>query len=127
MVGLRTGSNVLLTLRVREPFSVLLTLRVRESTGGASGSRHAERDEYGNADVQSAEQTAMRDRLHEQLLAWMNRTRDPFRGYYWERRPWRTDARPATWHYTNLSRPTPVECGPKTVSYDTGLEDPPSA
>ena len=30
---------------------------------------------------------AIRDGLHDKLLDWMNRTRDPFRGYYWERRP----------------------------------------
>jgi uncharacterized sulfatase len=34
----------------------------------------------------------------------MNQTRDPFRGYYWERRPWRTDARLATWDYTKMTR-----------------------
>ena len=32
-----------------------------------------------------------RNRLHDALLRWMNDTRDPFRGYYWERRPWRRD------------------------------------
>ncbi len=30
---------------------------------------------------------AVRDQLHNRLLDWMNEARDPFRGYYWERRP----------------------------------------
>lgn len=46
----------------------------------------------------------VRDRLHDALLDNMNATRDPFRGYYWERRPWREDARPATWDYTLMTR-----------------------
>lgn len=33
---------------------------------------------------------AIRNQLHDALLNEMYRTRDPFRGYYWERRPWRT-------------------------------------
>ena len=45
-----------------------------------------------------------RDRLHDRLLDWMNRTRDPFRGWCWERRPWRADARLATWMYTGMTR-----------------------
>ncbi len=31
-----------------------------------------------------------RDALHEELLAWMNATRDPFRGEAWRTRPWHT-------------------------------------
>jgi len=30
-----------------------------------------------------------RDRLHDELLAWMDRTSDPFRGPCWANRPWR--------------------------------------
>ena len=67
---------------------------------------------------------AVRNRLHDQMLDWMNRTRDPFRGWYWERRPWRTDARPVTdWHYTNTTRQRESEPGaPRVLDYDTGLE-----
>jgi uncharacterized sulfatase len=66
---------------------------------------------------------SIRDRLHDQLLDWMNRTRDPFRGYQWERRPWRTDARPATWHYTRTTRQRVVESTERQqLDYDTGLE-----
>ncbi len=65
---------------------------------------------------------AARDALHDRLLAWMNRTRDPFRGYYWERRPWRRDARPATWKYTSRTRQREnEEYEPRQLDYDTGL------
>lgn len=65
---------------------------------------------------------AVRDGLHDQLLAWMNDTRDPFRGYYWERRPWRTDAHPATWSYTAMTRQRENETyEPRQLDYDTGM------
>ena len=46
----------------------------------------------------------IRDHLHDILLKNMDDTWDPFRGYYWERRPWRTDAKTATWKYTAKAR-----------------------
>lgn len=46
----------------------------------------------------------IRNKLHDSLLNWMNETRDPFRGYYWERRPWRSDARIPSWNYTGYCR-----------------------
>lgn len=67
--------------------------------------------------------SAERDRLHDAILDWMNTTRDPFRGYYWERRPWRTDARPATWAYTRMTRQREnEEYEPRQLDYDTGVE-----
>ena len=64
-----------------------------------------------------------RDRLHDRLLQWMNDTRDPFRGYYWERRPWRQDARPATWEYTGMTRQREnPEYEPCQLDYATGLQ-----
>ena len=57
------------------------------------------------------EHVAIRNALHDRLLDWMNQTRDPFRGYYWERRPWRTDARPATWGYTGMTTPGRTRMG----------------
>jgi len=66
---------------------------------------------------------ALRDGLHDKLLDWMNRTRDPFRGYYWERRPWRTDARPAAWSCSGMTRQRVVEPGePQQLDYNTGLD-----
>ena len=65
----------------------------------------------------------LRNQLHDVLLAWMNDTRDPFRGYYWERRPWRTDARNASWPYTGYTRQRENEdYEPRQLDYATGLE-----
>lgn len=64
----------------------------------------------------------VRSRLHDRILRWMNDTRDPFRGYYWERRPWRADARPATWDYDGMTRQRENEAHePRQLDYDTGL------
>ena len=65
---------------------------------------------------------AMRDALHDRLLRWMNETRDPFRGYCWERRPWRTDAPPPSWGYTGMTRQREnEEYEPRQLDYTTGL------
>lgn len=72
--------------------------------------------------IDHPDHAAVRDRLHDEILAWMNDTRDPFRGYYWERRPWRTDARPATWDYTLMTRQRTDEDRPRQLDYGTGLE-----
>jgi uncharacterized sulfatase len=72
--------------------------------------------------IESAAHAAIRNALHDRLLDWMNRTRDPFRGYTWERRPWRTDARPSTWRYTAMTRQRENEPDePRQLDYDTGL------
>ena len=73
--------------------------------------------------IGSAAHAGVRDALHDRLLDWMNRTRDPFRGYYWERRPWRADASAATWGYTGMTRQREnEEYEPRQLDYDTGLE-----
>ncbi|MDH7568975.1 MAG: sulfatase-like hydrolase/transferase [Armatimonadota bacterium] len=73
--------------------------------------------------IHSPAHAAVRNALHDRILDWMNQTRDPFRGYYWERRPWRTDARPATWRYTGMTRQREnEEYEPRQLDYDTGLE-----
>ncbi|NLF39633.1 sulfatase-like hydrolase/transferase [bacterium] len=73
--------------------------------------------------IRSGTHESIRNALHDTLLEWMNRTRDPFRGYYWERRPWRTDARPATWDYTGMTRQREnAEYEPRQLDYGTGLE-----
>lgn len=47
----------------------------------------------------------VRVELHNKLLDWMNDTRDPFRGFVWEDRPWRKDGKArATWTYTGYTR-----------------------
>jgi uncharacterized sulfatase len=73
--------------------------------------------------IESDSHIETRDRLHDRLLAWMDDTRDPFRGYYWERRPWRADARPATWDYTGMTRQRESDgYEPRQLDYSTGLE-----
>lgn len=65
----------------------------------------------------------IRNQLHDKILDWMNDTRDPFRGYYWERRPWRVDSRPATWDYTGYTRQREnLEYEPRQLDYATGLD-----
>ena len=64
----------------------------------------------------------IRNQLHDILLKWMNDTRDPSRGYYWERRPWRKDARLATWDYTGMTRQRYTEASETgQLDYITGL------
>lgn len=73
--------------------------------------------------IDSREHAAVRDRLHDRLLEHMNLSRDPFRGYYWERRPWRGGAAPASWDYTLMTRQreedTRIE--DRQLDYQTGL------
>jgi uncharacterized sulfatase len=72
--------------------------------------------------ISSPGHAEIRDRLHDRLLDWMNQTRDPFRGYYWRRRPWRSDAPPATWADTGYTRQREhEEYEPRQLDYDTGL------
>ena len=64
---------------------------------------------------------AARDALHDELLNWMNRTRDPFRGYQWQCRSWRRDKRPS-WNvdgYTRQRENDPSEY--RQLDYSTGL------
>jgi len=63
----------------------------------------------------------IRNALHDRILAWMNDTRDPFRGYQWQCRPWRTDLVP-NWEvdgYTRQRKPEPG--GYRQLDYATGL------
>ncbi|MGL6173084.1 MAG: sulfatase/phosphatase domain-containing protein, partial [Cellulosilyticaceae bacterium] len=73
--------------------------------------------------IESEQFEAIRNKLHDALLEEMNVTRDPFRGYYWEERTWRTDATEPTWRYTGLTRQKEnEEYEPKQLDYVTGLE-----
>jgi uncharacterized sulfatase len=72
--------------------------------------------------IDSEQHAADRNRLHDRLLDWMNETRDPFRGYYWERRPWRKDAREPSWNYTGMTRQRPPDgYHPQQRDYKNGL------
>lgn len=67
---------------------------------------------------------AIAKKLHTDILSWMNRTRDPFRGYDWEYRPWRrNDEENKTWEYTGCTRQREnEEYEPRQLDYLTGLE-----
>jgi uncharacterized sulfatase len=71
--------------------------------------------------IGSAEHAEVRNRLHDRLLQWTNDSRDPFRGYCWESRPWRTD-RVARWDWTSKTRQREEDgYEPRSIDYDTGL------
>jgi len=74
--------------------------------------------------IASPAAAGLRDALHDALLEHMNATRDPFRGYHWERRPWRASARAATWRYTGLTRQREEDgrYEKRQLDYNTGLE-----
>ena len=64
---------------------------------------------------------AERDRLHDEILAMMNRTRDPFRGYQWACRPWRKDKKPS-WDVDGYTRQRDSDPGEyRQLDYNTGL------
>jgi arylsulfatase A-like enzyme len=42
--------------------------------------------------IDNIETVKIRDTIHDRIIDWMNTTRDPFRGYCWQIRPWRKDA-----------------------------------
>ena len=76
-----------------------------------------------NNRILDPELAEVRDRLHDAILDWMNETRDPFRGYDWERRPWREDAREASWDYTGFTRQREDSFYERRqLDYATGLE-----
>ena len=65
----------------------------------------------------------VRRELHEKILACMNRTLDPLRGYQWLRRPWRKDVTSVSFDNEEYIRLQENEEGePRPISYDTGLE-----
>ncbi|MCH4886191.1 DUF4976 domain-containing protein [Acidaminobacter sp. JC074] len=72
--------------------------------------------------IHSESHADTRNQLHQKLLNWMNQTRDPYRGYYWEQRPWNKDFIP-TWDYSGMTRQRPTgDDQPRQLDYATGLE-----
>ena len=68
--------------------------------------------------IDSPDHAEVRDRLHDRILDWMNRTRDPFRGFVWERRPWRKERR---MQWGGPTRPRPADgYEPPSLLYATG-------
>lgn len=71
--------------------------------------------------IDSPEHASIRNHLHDQLLNWMNTSRDPFRGYYWGRRAWRPDF-PETWENAGMTRQRENDGYlPRELDYATGL------
>lgn len=62
---------------------------------------------------------AVRERLLDALLTWMNRTRDPLRGPHWARRHWGS-REGSSWGGPTRPRPFDEAYFPKTLLYDTG-------
>lgn len=61
-------------------------------------------------------------RLHKALLDNMYDTRDPFRGYYWENRPWNSFPEDKTWDSRLMTRQREnEEYEPRQLDYGTGL------
>ena len=64
-----------------------------------------------------------RNRLHDALIANMDATRDPYRGYQWECRKWRTDAPAPNYENHGFTRQREnEEYEPRQLDYSTGLE-----
>lgn len=63
-----------------------------------------------------------RNALHDKLVAWQNESRDPFRGYAWMNRSWRTDAKPANWERGGIRHREDEDYEPRQLDYATGLE-----
>ncbi|MBN1460865.1 MAG: sulfatase-like hydrolase/transferase, partial [Armatimonadetes bacterium] len=70
--------------------------------------------------IESPAHAEIRDRLHAAMLDWMDRTRDPFRGAVWERRPWQQHRRRGWGGPTRLRQDDGYER--RVMDYNTGLE-----
>jgi uncharacterized sulfatase len=70
--------------------------------------------------IDSPDHTNLRNQMHDKLLAWMDDTRDPFRGYYWGRRQWRPDY-PVSWENHGMTRQRQDDQFGRELDYDTGL------
>ena len=71
--------------------------------------------------INDPETAPIRDQLHDEILEWMNVTRDPFRGYQWGARPWRSDRQPS-WNVDGYTRQRDNDPGEyRQLDYNTGL------
>jgi uncharacterized sulfatase len=72
--------------------------------------------------IESANHAAVRNALHDSMIEWMHRTRDPFRGYYWGRRAWRAGY-PVSWDGLGMTRQREDDgYEPRQLVYETGME-----
>lgn len=73
-------------------------------------------------DSTDPEIVAIRNRLHDALIDKMCLDRDPFRGYQWECRPWRTDAPAPNWRFRGFTRQREnEEYEPRQLDFVNGL------
>ncbi|KGT94374.1 hypothetical protein NG99_09485 [Erwinia typographi] len=80
--------------------------------------RHADPEEIHNL-IDHPDFAAERNQLHDALLDYMERIRDPFRSYQWACRSWRPDAEP---RWMGPFRPRPQDgYSPVVRDYDTGM------
>ncbi|MCY1151756.1 MAG: sulfatase-like hydrolase/transferase [Sphaerochaetaceae bacterium] len=81
-----------------------------------------EKDEYEMVNlIEDKLYSEDREKLHQNILDWMNDTRDPYRGYQWKCRYW-NDEKP-NWDCDGYTRQRPASKGEiKQLDYDTGLE-----
>jgi uncharacterized sulfatase len=71
--------------------------------------------------INNEDYSTSRNKLHDELLENMNRTRDLYRGYQWACRPWRIDKKP-DWNNDCYTRQREnEEYEPRQLDYDTGL------
>ncbi len=80
--------------------------------------RRNDPDELHNQ-IDSPQLADVRCQMHDALLDYMDKIRDPFRTYQWSSRPWRPDAVP---RWMGAFRPRPQDgYSPVVRDYDTGL------
>jgi uncharacterized sulfatase len=71
--------------------------------------------------IDSPAHAGLRNAMHDKLLAWMDTSRDPFRGYYWGRRAWRPDY-PVRWENHGMTRQRESDGYLlRELDYDSGL------
>ena len=72
--------------------------------------------------IEKPEYEEVKKRLHQAILDNMYETRDPFRGYYWEDRPWNRITEFKTWDSRLMTRQREnEEYEPRQLDYGTGL------
>lgn len=72
--------------------------------------------------IEKPEYEEVKKRLHQAILDNMYETRDPFRGYYWEDRPWNRRTEFKTWDSRLMTRQREnEEYEPRQLDYGTGL------
>ena len=72
--------------------------------------------------IGNPEYDEVKKRLHQAILDNMYETRDPFRGYYWEDRPWNRITEFKTWDSRLMTRQREnEEYEPRQLDYGTGL------